>query len=159
MLREADHFGSSHVTFDISLARGERQPPGRRVLCSFPTCPHQKKAPVTHRGLEVVTPLLQKGGPASPLSPATPASSQTSYSYLLSIRMTYCNHGTWCTLALHPLVSLIDSYMQSPPSKPFRSRSPPPPPRRAGAQPGLPLRPSTPQPYVCFQMMLTLDET
>jgi len=81
-----------------------------------------------------------------------PASSQPSFPYLLSIRMTfsqehwkYSNHGALCTFALHPLIPSIDSYMQSPPSKPFRSRSPPPPPQRAGAHPP---RPSTPQPYV-----------
>lgn len=56
----------------------------------------------------------------------------------------YCNHGTLCTVAFQPLIPSIDSYMQSPPSKPFRSRSPPPP-QRAGAHPP---RPSTPQPYV-----------
>lgn len=56
----------------------------------------------------------------------------------------YCNHGTLCTVALHLLIPSIDSDMQSPPSKPFRSRSPPPP-QRAGAHPP---RPSSPQPYV-----------
>jgi hypothetical protein len=116
------------------------------VLCSFPTCPHEKRR-LWPRGRHTFT---SKGEPRSPTSSATQLLLSHLFPFLLSIRMNFsqehwnCNHGTLCTVALHPSISSIDSYMQSPPSKPFRSRSPPPHPR-AGAQPP---RPSTPQPYV-----------
>jgi hypothetical protein len=65
MLREANHFGSSHVTVDISLTRGAgRQPLGRQVLCSFPTV-LMKKGAVTPRGQSHL--YFKKRGPASPL--------------------------------------------------------------------------------------------
>jgi hypothetical protein len=113
-----------------------------------PYCPHEKRRCDASRS---VTPLLQKASPTSPL-----LQHPSFFSSILSLLIIYLmtlpqNNGTLCTVALHPLIPSIDSYMQSPPSEPFRSRSrspPPPPPLflRAGVQP--PLRPSTPQPYV-----------
>ncbi len=93
--------------------------------------------------------FASNSAPPHPCSFSNPSFFSAFLSYLISIRMTFSqenrnyNHGTLCSVALHPLISSIDSYVQSPPSVPVRSRSPPPP--RAGAHPP---RSSTPQPYV-----------